>query len=85
MIHYAQKRELGPSTGSLVKAAEMRGIPWLRLNEQSLVQLGHGKFQRRIQATITSETRRIAVELSCDKEMAHKISSRTWACRCPSR
>lgn len=72
-IRYTQKRELGPSTGSLVKAAEMRGIPWLRLNEQSLVQLGHGKFQRRIQATITSETRHIAVELSCDKEMAHKI------------
>ncbi|MBV6413767.1 MAG: cyanophycin synthetase [Xanthomonadales bacterium PRO6] len=72
-IRYTQKKELGPSTGSLVKAAEMRGIPWLRLNEQSLVQLGHGKFQRRIQATITSETRHIAVELSCDKEMAHKI------------
>jgi len=72
-IRYTQKRELGPSTGSLVKAAEMRGIPWLRLNDQSLVQLGHGKYQRRIQATITSETRHIAVELSCDKEMAHKI------------
>ena len=72
-IRYSQRRELGPSTGSLVKAAEMRGIPWLRLNDQSLVQLGHGKYQRRIQATITSETRHIAVELSCDKEMAHKI------------
>jgi len=72
-IRYTQKRELGPSTGSLVKAAEDRGIPWLRLNQQSLVQLGYGKYQRRIQATITSETRHIAVELSCDKEMAHKI------------
>ena len=37
-IRYTQKRELGPSTGSLVKAAEERGIPWLRLNQQSLVQ-----------------------------------------------
>lgn len=72
-IRYTQKRELGPSTGSLVKAAEQRGIPWIRLNDQSLVQLGYGKYQRRIQATITSETRHIAVELSCDKEMAHKI------------
>jgi len=34
-----------------VKAAEARGIPWLRLNDQSLVQLGHGKYQQRIQAT----------------------------------
>ena len=72
-IRYTQKRELGPSTGSLVKAAEDRGIPWLRLNQQSLVQLGYGKYQQRIQATITSETRHIAVELSCDKEMSHKI------------
>ena len=72
-IRYTQKKELGPSTGSLVKAAEDRGIPWLRLNSQSLVQLGYGKYQQRIQATITSETRHIAVELSCDKEMAHKI------------
>jgi cyanophycin synthetase len=72
-IRYTQKRALGPSTGSLVEAAEQRDIPWLRLNEQSLVQLGYGKYQRRIQATITSETRHIAVELSCDKEMAHKI------------
>lgn len=72
-IRYAQKRALGPSTGSLVKAAEERGIPWLRLNSQSLVQLGYGKYQKRIQATITSETKHIAVELSCDKEMAHQI------------
>lgn len=72
-IRYTHKRELGPSTGSLVKAAEMRGIPWLRLNDQSLVQLGHGRYQQRVQATITSETRHIAVELSCDKEMSHKI------------
>jgi cyanophycin synthetase len=72
-IRYTQKRELGPSTGSLVKAAEARGIPWIRLNEQSLVQLGHGKYQRRIQATITSETRQIAVDISCDKEMTHQI------------
>jgi len=72
-IRYAQKRALGPSTGSLVRSAEERGIPWLRLNSQSLVQLGYGKYQKRIQATITSETKHIAVELSCDKEMAHQI------------
>jgi cyanophycin synthetase len=40
-----------------VKAAEERGIPWLRLNEQSLIQLGHGKYQQRIQATVTGRTR----------------------------
>ncbi|MFT3806540.1 cyanophycin synthetase [Arenimonas sp.] len=72
-IRYAQRRALGPSTASLVKAAEERNIPWLRLNEQSLVQLGHGKYQQRIQATVTGKTPHIAVELASDKEETNKI------------
>ena len=72
-IRYAQRRALGPSTASLVKAAVDRGIPWLRLNEQSLVQLGHGKYQQRIQATVTGRTPHIAVELASDKEETNKI------------
>jgi len=72
-IRYAQRRALGPSTASLVHAAEARGIPWLRLNSQSLVQLGYGKYQQRIQATITGKTSHIAVELASDKEETNKI------------
>lgn len=59
---------LGPSTGSIVEEAEKRGIPWIRLNKYSLVQLGYGANQKRIQATVTSETSNIGVELACDKE-----------------
>src|SRR5215469_3707461 len=72
-IRFAQRRALGPSTASLVKAAESRGIPWLRLNDQSLVQLGHGRYQQRIQATVTGRTPHIAVELASDKEETNKI------------
>ncbi len=72
-IRFAQRRALGPSTAALVRAAEHRGIPWLRLNDQSLVQLGHGKYQQRIQATVTSRTSHIAVELASDKEETNKI------------
>jgi len=72
-IRYAQKRALGPSTASLVRAAEERRIPWLRLNQQSLVQFGHGKYQQRIQATVTGRTPHIAVELASDKEETNKI------------
>jgi cyanophycin synthetase len=72
-IRYAQRRALGPSTASLVRAAEERGIPWLRLNQQSLIQLGHGKYQQRIQATVTGKTPHIAVELASDKEETNKI------------
>ncbi len=72
-IRFSQRRALGPSTASLVQAAEDRGIPWLRLNRYSLVQLGHGTFGRRIQATVTGQTRHIAVELASDKEETNKI------------
>jgi cyanophycin synthetase len=72
-IRFAQRRALGPSTAALVHAAERRGIPWLRLNDQSLVQLGHGKYQQRIQATVTGRTPHIAVELASDKEETNKI------------
>ena len=72
-IRFAQRHEFGPSTASLVNAAKERGIPYLRLNRFSLVQFGHGKYQRRIQATITSETRQIAVVIAGDKEETHTI------------
>ena len=72
-IRNAQRRAFGPSTASLVRAAEERGIPWIRLNRQSLVQFGHGRFQRRIQATTTSLTSNIAVELASDKEETNQI------------
>jgi len=73
LVRLAQRRALGPTTSALVKAAEERGIPWLRLNDKSLVQLGHGKYQRRIQASITSETRQIATEIASDKRLTHRI------------
>jgi cyanophycin synthetase len=72
-ILFAQRKELGPSTASLVNAAEEREIPYQRLNKYSLVQFGHGAYQQRIQATITSKTPHIAVEISCDKEDTHNL------------
>jgi cyanophycin synthetase len=59
---------LGPSTGCLVDEAMKRGIPYIRLNKHSLVQLGYGVNQKRIRATIASTTSSIAVDIACDKE-----------------
>lgn len=72
-IKSCQGRSLGPSTLSLVKEAEARDIPWIRLNEQSLIQMGHGRYQKRLQATITSETPHIAVELASEKDETNRI------------
>lgn len=68
MRELREAERLGPSTGSIVEEAEARGIPWIRLNKYSLCQLGYGANQKRIQATVTSETSSIGVELACDKE-----------------
>jgi cyanophycin synthetase len=68
MRELREDSRLGPSTGSIVEEAESRGIPWIRLNKYSLCQLGYGANQKRIQATVTSETSSIGVELACDKE-----------------
>ena len=57
----------GPSTGSLVEDAVSRGIPYIRLNDQSLVQLGYGVHQKRIQATTTANTNMIAVDIAANK------------------
>ncbi|MBO3097076.1 cyanophycin synthetase [Gelidibacter pelagius] len=68
MRELRESERLGPSTGSIVEEAASRGIPWIRLNKYSLCQLGYGSNQKRIQATVTSETSSIGVELACDKE-----------------
>ena len=72
-IRYTQRHALGPSTAALVQAAADRGIPFLRMGTNSLIQLGHGRYQRRVQATVTSQTSHIAVELASDKEETNRI------------
>lgn len=63
-----EEEKLGPSTLSIVEEAGRRGIPYMRLNEYSLVQLGYGVNQKRIRATISSQTSGIGVDLAGDKE-----------------
>lgn len=63
----------GPSTGSIVEEAKNRGIPHIRLNDQSLVQLGYGVHQQRIQATVSGHTNMIAVDLASDKNATKRL------------
>jgi cyanophycin synthetase len=69
----ASEGALGPSTESIVKEAEARGIPWLELGTRSLIQLGYGVYQKRIQATLSSFTSILGVELASDKEGTKRI------------
>jgi cyanophycin synthetase len=74
VIKLAERFAYGPSTGAIVHEANRRGIPVLRLDSRrSLVQLGHGKYQRRIWATVTSETANIAVDIASNKELTNRL------------
>lgn len=63
----------GPSTASILDEAKARDIPIIRVDNGSLVQLGYGKYQKRIEATITSNTSNIAVDLAGDKKATKNI------------
>jgi cyanophycin synthetase len=73
MRELRENTRLGPSTGSIVEEAISRDIPWIRLNKQSLVQLGYGKNQVRIRATMTEKTSSIAVDLAGNKDETKRI------------
>lgn len=69
----ARQSALGPTTQSLVDAARRRGVPVTRLNAHSLVQLGYGRRQRRIRASVTGMTSLIGAELAGDKNAAKAL------------
>ncbi len=74
VIRVAERLQYGPSTGAIVSEAERRGIPVLRLDpRRSLVQLGHGRYQKRIWATVTSATGNISVEVASNKELTNRL------------
>ncbi len=70
---YAYDVCLGPSTRSIVDAAKSKSIPWRRLNEGSLVQLGYGVHQRRICTAETDSTSAIAESIAQDKELTRTL------------
>jgi cyanophycin synthetase len=63
----------GRATGPLVAAATARGIPFRRLDGESLVQLGHGARRRRIRTSVTERTGKIAEWISLDKGLTKTL------------
>lgn len=68
-----EDERLGPSTGSIVKAAIDRDIPYRRLTRGSLVQFGWGSKQRRIQAAEIDSTSAIGESIAQDKELTKQL------------
>lgn len=67
---------LGPSTASIVDAADDRNIPAIRLLEDgNLVQIGYGAAMRRIWTAETDRTSAIAEGISRDKDLTKSLLS----------
>ena len=77
LVLLAERAALGPSTQAILDEASLRDIPYIRLNEQSLVQLGHGIHQKRIRATMTSQTSSLGVDIASDKKLTNKLLAGT--------
>jgi len=70
----ASRRTIGTSTASVLDAAARRGIPVQRITDDAnLFQLGWGKNQRRLQATMTGATSNIAVHLASNKQLTKTL------------
>ena len=63
---------LGPSTLAIINEAKKRNIPYRRLDNQSLVMLGHGVHQKIICATMACTTSSIGVDMASDKQQTRK-------------
>jgi cyanophycin synthetase len=69
LVLLADRAAFGPSTQAILDEAARRDIPYIRLNDQSFVQLGQGRFQQRIRATMTSRTSALGVDIAGDKKL----------------
>ncbi len=73
LVDLSHEHCLGPSTAAIVAAAEARSIPWMRLNDGNLIQLGHGSRQRRIWTAETDRTSAIAEAIAKDKDLTRRL------------
>ncbi len=69
---------LGPSTKAIVNEAIKRNIPYRRINDDSLVILGYGRYAKLINSTATSDTSIIGADLVSDKDFTKKILARAY-------
>lgn len=68
-----EQSALGPSTEAIVREAEALDIPWMELDARAMIQLGCGRYQKRIQASLTANSSILSVELASDKESTKRL------------
>lgn len=69
----ANKEKLGPSTQAIVEEAKKRKIPITVFKDLSLMVLGQGVHQKKMWATVSSQTSSIGVDIAADKPLTKQI------------
>jgi cyanophycin synthetase len=86
-LNLAARLTYGPSTRALVAEAKRRNIPVQRLEDslervqlgrgtralRSLLQLGHGKYQRRVWAPYISTESHLAADIALNKDLTNRL------------
>lgn len=70
------RTDLGLSTRAIYEEARRRGIPVTRLGNDSQLQLGYGKYARRMEAALTDWPSCIAVNTAGDKHLTKELLRR---------
>ncbi|KNF08489.1 cyanophycin synthetase CphA [Gottschalkia purinilytica] len=68
-----ERYELGPSSRAIFDEAKKRGIPIRRLGDESILELGYGKYSKLIQAALTDSTSGISIDISCNKQLTKQL------------
>ncbi|HHU63016.1 MAG TPA: cyanophycin synthetase [Clostridiales bacterium] len=68
-----RENDFGPSTKAIIQAAKERGIPVNRIGKSNFVQLGYGKYKKRLEATISENTGCISVDIACNKTITKEV------------
>lgn len=74
LIITRQKNLIDPALQAIVEEANKRNIPFMQLEGNNNVQLGTGKYQKRLRTTIIPEINLIEVETNDDKKPKFKMS-----------
>jgi cyanophycin synthetase len=78
LMRINKQEGIGPSTQAIVNEAKKRNIPYRRLDRDSLIMFGQGKFQKIIRATLACTTSSIGMEMASDKEETRRMLSESY-------
>lgn len=71
--HYYEEKKLGPSTQAIFDEAAKRNIPLKLIPGSSLLTLGQGVYQKKMWATVSSQTSAIGIDITSNKDLTKKI------------